>query len=123
MQALCLLGTFGFSAAAYSLHAKEGWPLLTVAAAAMLVPLSIAGFIDALTARVDLLPEKLVVVSNFQRREYARSLFVRATWGKGVPISLEYRDGGWLHLPSFVGGGIGTVNTLRAWLHSGEHAN
>ncbi len=121
LQAICLLGAIALSAAAYSLYTKEGWSLLAVAAA-MLAPLSAAGFIDSLIARVELHPEKLVVISNFRRREYPRSMFVRAAWGKGVPISLEYTTGEWLHLPSFVAGGIGMVNILRAWLRRSEHA-
>jgi hypothetical protein len=121
LQAICLFGVFACTAAAYSLYAKEGRSLLAVFAT-LLVPLSVAGLIDSLVARVELHPEKLVLVSNFRRREYPRSAFVRATWGKGGPISLEYASGGWLHLPSFVAGGIGMVNTLRDWLRRGEPA-
>jgi hypothetical protein len=115
MQVVCLTGALLCSAAAYALYLKEAWSSLTVFAA-ILVPLSIAGFIDSLVARVELHDEKLVVVANFRRREYPRSMFVRATHGKGVPVSLEYTSGGWLRLPSFVPGGTGMVNTLRAWL-------
>ena len=87
-----------------------------------LAPLSVVGFVDSVVAKVELHAEMLVIVSNFRRREYPRALFVRASFGKGVPVALEYGVGGWLHLPSFVPGSIGMYSTLRAWLQRGEHA-
>jgi hypothetical protein len=98
-----------------------GWSLLSVASA-ILAPLSLAGFVDSLTARVKLYPDKLVVVSNLRRREYSRTMFVRATYGKGVPVALQYTTGEWLQLPNSIGGGLGMANTLRAWLQGGGHA-
>jgi hypothetical protein len=81
-----------------------------------LVPLGIAGVIDALTQRIELHEEHIVIVYNLRRREYPRSLFVKAHWSKGVPVSLQTTSGEWVHLPGVGSSSQGLVNTLRAWI-------
>ena len=81
-----------------------------------LAPVGVAGFIDALTQRFELHEERIVVVRNLRKREYPRSMFVKAQWGKGVPVSLQCASGEWVHLPGVGSSAQGIVNTLRAWL-------
>ena len=81
-----------------------------------LVPIGVAGAIDAITQRIELHEEHIVVVRNIRRREYPRSMFTKAQWGKGVPVSLQSTSGEWLQLPGVGPSGQGLVNTLRAWL-------
>jgi hypothetical protein len=81
-----------------------------------LVPLGVAGIIDAVTQRVELHPEHIVIVRNLRRREYPRSLFVQAQWSKGAPPSLQTTSGEWVHLPGVGSSSQGMVNTLRAWI-------
>jgi hypothetical protein len=81
-----------------------------------LVLLGIAGVLDILTQRIELHREHIVLVQNLRRREYPRNLFVKAQWGKGVPVSLQTADGRWVHLPGVGPTAQGLVNTLRAWL-------
>jgi hypothetical protein len=82
----------------------------------VLVPIGIAGAVDALTQRIELHSEHVVVVLNLRRREYSRSMFVKVQWGKGVPVSLQSTSGQWIHLPGVGSTAQGLVNTLRAWL-------
>jgi hypothetical protein len=89
------------------------WVTLTLLA---LVPVGIAGVVDTLTQRIELHREHIVVVRNLRRREYPRSMFVKAQWGKGVPVSLQTTSGQWIHLPGVGSTAQGLVNTLRAWL-------
>jgi hypothetical protein len=82
----------------------------------LLVPLSIAGLVDAITARVELREDELVIVKNFRTRNYSRRLFTKVTAEKGVPIALQTVDGHWVKLPDVSPGGQGLVNKLRAWV-------
>jgi hypothetical protein len=100
---------------------EEGWSLLNVGLCLSAV-LAVAGFAEALFCRVELHPERLVVVSNFRKREYSRIQFKRVTWEKGTPVALELLDGGWLLLPAFVGGGPGVLSAFRSWMRGGKRA-
>ena len=82
----------------------------------VLVPLSIAGFADAITSRVDLREDVLVINENFRTRSYPRGLFTKVSAEKGVPIALHTVDGMWVKLPRVSPGGQGLVNKLRAWV-------
>jgi hypothetical protein len=82
----------------------------------VLVPIGIAGAADALTQRIEVHREHIVVVRNLRRREYPRSMFVKVQWGKGVPVSLQSSSGQWIHLPGVGSTAQGLVNVLRAWL-------
>jgi len=78
---------------------------------------AVAGFIDAMTARVELNNESIVIVQNLIRREYPRSMFVKVTWGKGMPVALQSKSGEWVRLPGVGKSSQAVVNTLRAWLN------
>jgi hypothetical protein len=121
LQVLCVFAALAFPTACYAIYRDNGWSLLCIASAIMSL-LSLLGLIDALTARVELHPERMVVISNLRRREYPRGMFVRLTHGKGVPIALQQLSGEWIKLPDSVSGGLGMSNTLRAWLRSDEPA-
>ena len=71
-----------FLAVAYLSYRFNGLSWVTVTLL-VLVPIGIAGAADALTQRIELHPEHIVVVRNLRRREYPRSMFVKAQWGKG----------------------------------------
>src|SRR5690606_33180722 len=68
------------------------------------------------TARVDLYPERIVIVSNLRKSAFPRGSFVRASWAKGVSVTLERSDGSFLKLPDVVGNSQGLTNSLRAWI-------
>jgi hypothetical protein len=106
-----------FLAAALLLYHLQGWSWMSLVAAA-LIPVSLAGLADAMTSRIELRQERLVVVRNLRKREYSRDAFTSVSWGKGVPVSLQFAKGGWLHLPEIVSSGLGLANTLRAWVRS-----
>jgi len=104
-----------FLAVAYLSYRFNGLSWVTVTLL-VLVPIGIAGAVDALTQRIELHREHIVVVRNLRRREYPRRMFVKAQWGKGVPVSLQSTSGEWIHLPGVGSTAQGLVNTLRAWL-------
>lgn len=102
---------------AYFMHRSEGWSW-TAIGLLCLVPVGIAGVLDALTCRVELTDEQLIVAENLRRRKYARSAFVKVTRAKGVPASLQFESGRWLKLPHVSVGNQVLANALRAWLRS-----
>jgi hypothetical protein len=77
-----------------------------------------AGFVDSLTQRIELHDGRMVVVRNLCKSEFLRSEFVKAQWSKGVAVSLQRANGGWLVLPSVGSNSQGLANTLRTWLRS-----
>jgi hypothetical protein len=104
-----------FAVVAITLYALNGWTWMTLVAIGLLA-FAAAGVADVLTMRVVLNPESIVIVRNLRRREYPRGMFVKATWAKGVPVSLQREDGTWVHLPGVGTSSQGMVNTLRAWI-------
>lgn len=115
MRGACLFTAVLMPVAAWHLRQSEGWTILTSACIAM-AAFALLGFIDTLTARVVIFPERLVVVSNFVRREYARGNFVAVDWAKGCPVSLQRIDGSWFKLPPVGSDARGVSNSLRAWI-------
>jgi hypothetical protein len=110
-----VLAAAAFTAGAYWSYTTRGLSWLTYVYLG-LVLLGVAGLLDSLTQRIELHAQHLVVVRNLSRREYPRSLFVKAQWAKGIPVSLQSVAGEWVRLPGVGGSGQGLVNTLRAWL-------
>jgi hypothetical protein len=110
-----MLAAGPFLAVAYLSYRFSGMSWVTVTVL-VLVLIGIAGVADALTQRIELHPEHMVVVHNLRRREYPRSMFVKVQWEKGVPVSLQSTSGQWVHLPGVGSTAQGLVNTLRAWL-------
>jgi hypothetical protein len=115
MLAITAFLALTFPAAALGLYLAEGWSAWTLISLA-LVPVGLLGVVEAVGRKVELYPERLVVVANLRRRTYERSEFAVASWAKGVPVALAYVRGGYLRLPE-VGAAPATVaQTLRAWL-------
>jgi hypothetical protein len=110
-----ILSAVMFAAVAYVSHRFNGLSWVTVTLLA-LIPIGVAGVADALTQRIELHREHIVVVRNLRRRAYPRNLFVKVAWAKGVPVSLQSSSGQWIHLPDVATTPQGLVNTLRAWL-------
>lgn len=106
---------FLFAAVASGMYILGGLTWLTIAAG-VLVLVALGGLLDALTSRVELTDDRLVVVRNLRRREYLRTSFVKVAWGKGVPLALQGASGHWVRLPEVGGGGQAMANTLRAWI-------
>ena len=81
-----------------------------------LAVLGALGIAEVVTARVDLYPERIVIVSNLRKSAFPRGSFVRASWAKGVSVTLERSDGSFLKLPDVGGNSQGLTNSLRAWI-------
>lgn len=81
---------------------------------------AVLGIADALSCKVELYPEQIVIVSNLRKSTFARGGFVRASWAKGVPATLERSDGSFLKLPDVGGNAQGLTNSLRAWIKRGR---
>jgi len=105
-----------FAAGAFVSYRALGLSWVTVVFVG-LVALGIAGILDALTQRIELHDDRLVIVRNLRRREYPRAMFVKAQWSKGVPVSLQTAAGEWVHLPGVGASSQGLVNTLPAWIN------
>jgi hypothetical protein len=98
----------------FTLYQESGLTLIAVTSVILSV-LFFAGFIDVMTTSVLVEEDSLIITSNFKRSKFARSSLVAVSYAKGCPVSLERAEGGWIHLPGTIGG-LGLVNTLRAWL-------
>ena len=115
VRLLCVFSAIAFPVAAYFIYAQQGWSWLSLAILSITI-FALAGAIDALTSKVEVFPEHLVVVGNLRRREYERSDFVSVSWAKGVPVTLQSKSGENLRLPPVGSSAQGLTNTLRAWI-------
>ncbi len=104
-----------FPVAAIGLFLSEGWSAATLMSMT-LVPLALLGVVESFGRKVELYPDRLVVVANLRRKTYARSEFVAANWAQGVPVALEYVGGGYLRLPEVGASPASVAQVLRAWL-------
>jgi len=104
-----------FPVAALGLFLSEGWSVATLVCLAM-VPMALLGVVESFGRKVELYPDRLVVVANLRRTTYARSEFAAASWAKGVPVALEYVGGGYLRLPEVGVAPASVAQTMRAWL-------
>jgi hypothetical protein len=105
-----------FISAAIGMYITSGITLLGIAGFGLAI-FAVIAFVDTLLSRVTIFPEELEIYANFRLRKYPRSAFANATWAKGCPISLQFREGGWLQLPPVGSGSVqGMINTLRAWI-------
>jgi hypothetical protein len=115
LRVLCVFAAIAFSLASYYLYTTEGWSWLTIGCGVLAV-VAVAGAFDAFMTRVELYPERMVVVANLRRREYSRSAFTGVSWAKGVPVTLQLRSGAVLKLPEVGRSTQGVCNSIRAWL-------
>ncbi len=104
-----------FAAGAFVSYRALGLSWVTVVFVG-LVALGIAGILDALTQRIELHDDRLVIVRNLEARVSAGDVR-KAQWSKGVPVSLQTAAGEWVHLPGVGVSSQGLVNTLPAWIN------
>jgi hypothetical protein len=93
---------------------QEGLSLNSGSAAGFTL-LALLGLADILTMRVSLLSDSIAITSNMRRRTYARETVEAVTWGKGVGVSVKFRNGKWMALPP-VGRPLAVTNSIRAWI-------
>ena len=114
-RVVCVVGVLASGYAAHAIHSAQGWSWLA-AASAMVALCIAAGAVDAFTSKVELYPERVVVVANLVRREYARDGFAGVSWSRGTPVTLKFRSGATLRLPGVGPGAQSVFNSVRAWL-------
>jgi hypothetical protein len=117
VKAVVSLAAAVFVAGGVVSYRVGGWSWTTLASAG-LIALGIAGWLDVVTQRVELHHDRLVVVRNLRKATYPRSACARATWGKGVPVTVQLTSGTWVELPGVGPSAKGMVNALRAWIGS-----
>ena len=115
VKLFALLAALVFLAGAVLCFRAQGWSWMTLLFSALAL-VAMAGFLDTLTARVELHPDHIVIVRNLRKATYPRATFARVTWGKGVPVSLQSTSGDWVKLPGVGRTAPGLANTLRAWI-------
>lgn len=122
LRILCVFAAIAFPLGSYHLYITEGWSWLTIGGGVLAVA-AVAGAFDAFLTRVDLYPERMVVVANLRRREYSRSAFTGVSWAKGVSVTLQLRSGSVLRLPEVGRSTQGVCNSIRAWLKKPVDSN
>ena len=115
VQAASACSALLFLVVAILSYRTDGLSLVTLALLS-LVPIAVLGLIDAITQRIELHPDHIVIVRNLSRRKYPRDMFVKAQWGKGVPTALLTNADSWIDLPGVGTSGLGLANSLRAWI-------
>jgi hypothetical protein len=115
LRILCVFAAIAFSLGLYHLYITEGWSWLTIGSGVLAV-VAVAGVFDAFLTRVELYPERMVVVANLRRREYSRSEISGVSWAKGVPVTIQLRSGSVERLPEVGSSTQGVCESIRAWL-------
>ena len=114
---VCGIGAVAFCGLAAQAYLSSDWRWHSILFF-LLVPLSVAGLMDAVTGRVELREDELVIIRNLRKRSYSRKSFVKVTAEKGLPIALQTEGGDWVKLPEVSPGGQGLVNKLRIWVQA-----
>jgi hypothetical protein len=73
-----------------------------------------AGFADALTTRIELGSDALLMVTNFRKRLVPRDDIAFVTWEGGSGVALKLRSGDQIKLPD-VGNSQSRTNSIRSW--------
>jgi hypothetical protein len=102
-----------FLAGTWVLYRYKGLALTTLTLGGLSV-FGAIGLLDALTRRVVLAPDALLVTGLWGRRRYDKGDIVTVSQEKGGPPALKLADGRWARLPPEIGQAIG--NSIRAWL-------
>lgn len=89
------------------------WITLTSALFAIFAALAAT---DAMSCRVELRSDHLLLVSNFKRRQFPCNAFVRVIGEKGVPVALQTITGEWVRFPSVLPGGPSVAGIVRNWI-------
>lgn len=97
--ALCGATALFLFTVAVSAYHEAGRITLGVLSAAMGTFLYSLGLISALSTRVEVKEEQLIICENLRTRIYARSEFKSVSWAKGCPVTLERHIGGNITLP------------------------
>jgi hypothetical protein len=112
---LCAVGALFLGTLAALTLSSEGLSIAVVACSIFSVVCGLAT-VDALTSRVELSDETLVVVTNLRKRVYPKSAFRAVAWAESAPPSLQFWGGEWLQLPRIMPNGMGPANSIKAWL-------
>ena len=115
LAVVCFVGAFVLAGAGFGTYWTEGFSWLEPFGA-LLSLFCVLGAVDALTTRVELREDSLLVVANLRRRIYPKSSFQKVAWAEGAPPALQLQEGQWLFLPRTLPRGLGPANTLKAWL-------
>ena len=99
----------------FVLAAVRDGPTYSTAGLGLFAVLFAAGFADAMTTRVEIGGDALVVVTNFRRRVVPRAEIISVTWEGGSGVALKLASGAHIGLPD-VGNSQSRTNSIRAWL-------
>lgn len=115
VRLFCGFGALAVPAAAWILYTERGlsWLTLVTIVLAVFAPLA---FLDAMTARVELHPEHLVIVSNLRRRKYRRGDLRRVSCERGVEAAIAHVDEYWIQLPAVGPDNQSLCHSLSTWL-------
>ena len=102
-----------FLAGTWVVYREKGLALATLTLGGLAV-FGAVGLLDALTRRVVLASDALLVTGLWGRRRYDKREIVSVSHEKGGPPALKLADGRWAMLPPEVGRAI--ANSIRAWL-------
>lgn len=89
------------------------WTTLT---SGLMTFMATVGSLEAMTCRVELWEESMIIVSNFKKRYFPRSAFSKVVGERGVPVALQTTSGAWVTLPYALAGGPSVAATVRKWL-------
>lgn len=119
VRLLCGFGALAVPVAAWILYFERGlsWLTLVTMVLAVFAPLAL---VDAMTARVELHAEHLVIISNLRCRKYRRCDLLRVSCERGVEAAISHVDGHWIPLPTVGPGNQSLCNSIRAWLKRGD---
>ena len=95
------------------------WSTLALAGFSLI---GLLGLIDALTCSIELLPDRMKVVQNFRKREYAKLEVVDVAWAKGVGVKLRLSNGRFEELPEVGDGSSSLAAHIRNWLRGNADA-
>jgi hypothetical protein len=89
---------------------------VAIAVCSLVTLITMAALAHALTTRIALKEDGLVVVANFRRRFLPRAMIETVAWERGSGVSVKLVGGGWLKLPETGHDSQVRANTIRAWL-------
>lgn len=97
--------------------AMTGWSLVSIGLS-VLALFAFVGLLDALTCRVTLKGDALLVVHNLRCVRYSRGEIVTASWAAGVPVAIQLPSGRWVRLPTVGSSNERLARALLAWLRA-----
>ncbi len=73
------------------------------------------GAISLLFTKIIMHPDKLEIQTLFENRILAKDSMQKVTWGRGVGVSLQLKDGSMVKIPD-LGNSQSVCNSIRAWM-------